>query len=81
MIDCGERDYFARIVFSIRCGGVCMKEKAAFRTGDFEDERLRIVDEYASGSYLKTSADLAMEEEKMQERDESTDDEQGAESR
>ncbi len=45
-----------------------MKEKAVSRTGDFEEERLRIVVEYASGSYLKTSADLAMEEEQAQKK-------------
>lgn len=45
-----------------------MKEKAVPRTGDFEEERLRIVEEYASGSYLKTSADLVREEEQAHKK-------------
>jgi hypothetical protein len=40
-----------------------VEEKAVPRTGDFEEERQKIVADYAKGSYLKTSADLAMEEE------------------
>jgi hypothetical protein len=36
-----------------------MKEKPMMRLGDFEEERQRIVEEYARGAYLATSADKA----------------------
>ncbi len=40
------------------------KEKPpADRLGDFAEEREKIIKEYSCGNYLKTSADLAMEEE------------------
>lgn len=39
-------------------------EKPASRLGDFEEERQKIVEEYARGSYLRTSADEAMSSEK-----------------
>ncbi|MDQ7823889.1 MAG: cytoplasmic protein [Candidatus Eremiobacteraeota bacterium] len=39
------------------------RDNAVPRTGDFEEERRRIVDDYARGSYYRTSADRACEEE------------------
>lgn len=48
------------------------KEKPpAGRLGDFAKEREKIIDEYSQGDYLKTSADLAVEEEerKKEHRD------------
>jgi len=33
------------------------------RLGNFAKSREKIIEEYSSGNYLKTSADLAMEEE------------------
>jgi len=33
------------------------------RLGDFAKSREKIIEEYSTGNYLKTSADLAMEEE------------------
>jgi hypothetical protein len=42
-------------------------EKPALRTGDFEEERQKIIEEYKKGNYLKTIADYAMEEKKKKE--------------
>jgi hypothetical protein len=46
------------------------EEKPCCRLGDMEEERKRIVDEYARGNYLKTIADIAMEEERKKEIEE-----------
>ena len=46
------------------------EEKPCCRLGDTEEERKRIVDEYARGNYLKTIADIAMEEERKKEIEE-----------
>jgi len=43
------------------------EKKPCCRLGDMEEERKRIVDEYARGNYLKTIADIAMEEERKKE--------------
>lgn len=43
-------------------------EKPALRTGDFEEERQKIIEEYKKGNYLKTIADYAMEEKKKKEK-------------
>ncbi|HPZ09290.1 MAG TPA: hypothetical protein PL110_14370 [Candidatus Eremiobacteraeota bacterium] len=45
------------------------KDKKAYcRLGDFEEERKKIVEEYAKGNYYKTSADIAMEKEKKEKK-------------
>ncbi|MEQ8168516.1 MAG: hypothetical protein ABRQ38_06440 [Candidatus Eremiobacterota bacterium] len=43
-------------------------ETPALRTGDFEEERQKIIEEYKRGNYLKTIADYAMEEKKKEEK-------------
>ncbi len=43
-------------------------EKPVMRTGNFEEERQRIIEEYKKGNYLKTIADYAMEEKKKEEK-------------
>ncbi len=45
-------------------------EKPAMRTGNFEEDRQKIVEEYKKGPYLKTIADYAMEEKKKEEKKE-----------
>jgi len=45
------------------------KEKPACRLGDFAGEREKIVEEYAKGKYLKTIADIAMEEEERKKKE------------
>jgi len=43
-------------------------EKPAMRTGNFEEERQKIIEEYKKGPYVKTIADYAMEEKKKEEK-------------
>jgi hypothetical protein len=51
------------------------KEKAPVsRLGDFAKSREKIIDEYSSGNYLKTSADFAMEEEARKKEQKCDDD-------
>lgn len=42
--------------------------KPISRLGNFEELRKKIVEEYAAGNYIKTSADLAMEEEQKRKQ-------------
>lgn len=45
-------------------------ENPAMRTGNFEEERQKIIEEYKKGPYLKTIADYAMEKKEEEKKEE-----------